>query len=62
MDGPLYEVVEYMALHDLDPAAVVSEDEQQVHGSHEQRRVHAHRKDMMMMTMMICGRDCVLPC
>jgi hypothetical protein len=32
MDEPLYEVVEYMALHDLDPAAVVSEDEQQVHG------------------------------
>ncbi len=33
MDEPLYEVVEYMALHDLDPAAVVSEDEQQVHGA-----------------------------
>jgi hypothetical protein len=33
MDEPLYEVVEYMALHDQDPAAVVSEDEQQVHGA-----------------------------
>jgi predicted transcriptional regulator len=33
MDEPPYEVVEYMALHDLDPAAVVSEDEQQVHGA-----------------------------
>lgn len=30
MDEPLYEVVEYMALHDLDPVAVVLDDEQQV--------------------------------
>jgi hypothetical protein len=30
MDEPLHEVVEYMALHDLDPVAVVSDDEQQV--------------------------------
>jgi hypothetical protein len=30
MDEALYEVVKYMALHDLDPVAVVSDDEQQV--------------------------------
>ena len=30
MDEPLYEVVEYMALHDLHPVAVVSDDELQV--------------------------------
>lgn len=30
MDEPLYEVVEYTALHNLNPVAVVSDDEQQV--------------------------------
>jgi hypothetical protein len=33
MDERLYEVIEYMALHDMDPVAVVSEDEQQVLGA-----------------------------
>lgn len=32
MDEPLYEVVEYMALHDLDLLAVISDDEKQVVG------------------------------
>lgn len=33
MDESLYEVVEYMALHDLHPLAVVPDDEQQVLGT-----------------------------
>jgi predicted transcriptional regulator len=32
MDELLYEVVEYMALHDLDLLAVISDDEKQVIG------------------------------
>jgi hypothetical protein len=42
MDEPLYEVVEYMALHDLDLVAVVSDDEQQVLGGVMRSDVFKH--------------------
>lgn len=63
MDEPLYEVVEYMALYDLDLVAVVSDDEQQVLGASRGATCSStSQKYDEMMIIIICGRDCVLPC